>query len=68
MEGKDIADMRKRGGLTQEKLAEAVGVSKRHIVRLEKGETAVSTMLARRIAKACRQAIEERKAVLSAPL
>jgi len=68
MEGKDIADMRKRGGLIQEELAEAVGVSKRHVVRLEKGETAVSTMLARRIAKACRQAIEERKAELSKPL
>ena len=60
MKGTDVADLRKSAGLTQQRLADAIGVSRQHLVSLEKGKYQVSARLGRAIVTACRAAKAER--------
>lgn len=46
-----IEDLRKTRGLTQEELAQAVGVTRQTIIALEKGNYTPSVLLALKIAK-----------------
>ena len=46
-----IAQLRKAGRITQEELAEAVGVTRQTIISLENGRYNASLLLAHRIAK-----------------
>ena len=46
-----IAQLRKEGRITQEELAEAVGVTRQTIISLENGRYNASLLLAHRIAK-----------------
>ena len=46
-----IAQLRKEGRVTQEELAEAVGVTRQTIISLENGRYNASLLLAHRIAK-----------------
>lgn len=46
MVGQDIRRARKRQGLTQEALAERLGVSRHSIIRLERGEASLGLVQA----------------------
>ena len=54
-----IAQLRKEGRVTQEELAEAVGVTRQTIISLENGRYNASLLLAHRIAKYFGLTIEE---------
>ncbi len=54
-----IKELRKENGLTQLQLADAVGVSTRTIISLEKGQYNPSIMLAYKIARLFNTTIEE---------
>lgn len=54
-----IKELRKENGLTQLQLADAVGVSTRTIISLEKGQYNPSIMLAYKIARLFDTTIEE---------
>ena len=54
-----IAQLRKEGRITQEELAEAVGVTRQTIISLENGRYNASLLLAHRIAKYFGLTIEE---------
>jgi len=54
-----IKEYRARYGLTQEKLAEIVGVRRETIIFLEQGRYNPSLRLAHRVAKALKASIEE---------
>lgn len=54
-----IKDMRKRGKVTQDELARAVGVTRQTIISLENGRYNASLQLAHKIAKYFSVTIEE---------
>lgn len=54
-----IAQLRKAGRITQEELAEAVGVTRQTIISLESGRYNASLLLAHKIAKYFGLTIEE---------
>ena len=54
-----IAQLRKEGRITQEELAEAVGVTRQTIISLENGRYNASLLLAHKIAKYFGMTIEE---------
>ena len=54
-----IAQLRKAGRITQEELAEAVGVTRQTIISLENGRYNASLLLAHRLARYFGLAIEE---------
>ena len=54
-----IAQLRKEGRVTQEELAEAVGVTRQTIISLENGRYNASLLLAHRLARYFGLAIEE---------
>lgn len=54
-----IAQLRKAGRITQEELAEAVGVTRQTIISLENGRYNASLLLAHKIAKYFGMTIEE---------
>lgn len=49
--GKNVRKARKRLSLSQEELAEKIGISRNHMGRLERGEINVMLVLVERIAK-----------------
>ena len=55
----NIAFLRKRSGLTQESLAEMVGVTRQTIIALEKGNYVPSVLLALKIARCFREPVEK---------
>ena len=64
MEGRDamktlVKELRTKLGMTQQQLADAVGVSSRTIISIEKGQYNPSLMLAYRMAKAFGTSVEE---------
>lgn len=50
---------RTKAGITQEELAEKVGVSRQTIIAIEKGNYTPSVLLAMKIAKAFKKTVEE---------
>ena len=54
-----IAQLRKAGRITQEELAEAVGVTRQTIISLENGRYNASLLLAHRLAQYFHLTIEE---------
>jgi len=54
-----IKELRARYNLTQDELADMVGVSRQTMLYLEKGKYNPSLLLADRVAKALRSSIEE---------
>lgn len=54
-----IALLRKREGLTQEALAEMVGVTRQTIIALEKGNYIPSVLLALKLARCFREPVEK---------
>ena len=54
-----IAVFRKRAGLTQEALADLVGVTRQTIIALEKGNYVPSVLLAIKIARCFREPVEK---------
>ena len=54
-----IADLRRARRLTQEELAEAVGVTRQTIISLESGRSNASLLLAHRLARHFGLAIED---------
>ena len=54
-----IAQLRKAGRITQEELAEAVGVTRQTIISLENGRYNASLLLAHRLARYFGLAIDE---------
>ena len=54
-----IAELRKREKLTQEELADAVGVTRQTIISIENGKYTASLPLAYKIARFFGQSIEE---------
>jgi putative transcriptional regulator len=54
-----IKDLRAARGLTQEELAELVGVTRKTVNTVENGRFVPSTVLALRLAKALRVRVEE---------
>ena len=54
-----IAQLRKEGRVTQEELAEAVGVTRQTIISLENGRYNASLLLAHRLAQYFHLTIEE---------
>ena len=64
MEGRDamktlVKELRTRHGMTQQQLADAVSVSSRTIISIEKGQYNPSLMLAYRMAKVFGTSVEE---------
>jgi len=53
-----VHNMRKEKGVTQEELAEAVGVTRQTIIAIEKGNYTPSVMLALKIAKFFKKPVE----------
>ena len=51
--GQAITRARKRKGISQERLAEQIGTTRRHMIRLENGEHLPGTILRDRIVAAC---------------
>ena len=49
--GKDAQKTRKKMGISQEELAEIIGISRNHMGRIERGEVNISLRLATKIAK-----------------
>ena len=56
--GSQVAQARKRAGLTQQQLAEKVGVNRVSIARVEAGSRAPSMALALRIAEVLEESVE----------
>ncbi len=54
-----VFETRQRASLTQEELAEAVGVTRQTIIALERGNYVPSVLLALKIAKYFKQPIEK---------
>lgn len=54
-----IAHLRDRGGLTQQQLAEAVGVTRQTIIALERGNYTPSLLLAFKISRFFKKKIED---------
>ena len=54
-----VKELRTKHGMTQQQLADAVGVSSRTIISIEKGQYNPSLMLAYRMAKAFGTGVEE---------
>ena len=54
-----VLDVRKENGITQEQLAEAVGVTRQTIISIEKGNYVPSVLLAIRIAKHFKVPVEK---------
>ncbi len=54
-----VKELRTKHGMTQQQLADAVGVSSRTIISIEKGQYNPSLMLAYRMAKAFGVSVEE---------
>ena len=54
-----VKELRTRHGMTQQQLADAVGVSSRTIISIEKGQYNPSLMLAYRMAKVFGTSVEE---------
>ena len=57
--GTRIKELRARHNLTQDELAEMVGVSRQTMLYLEKGKYNPSLLLAYRVAKALKSSIDE---------
>jgi putative transcriptional regulator len=53
-----VSDFRQKHGLTQEELANHVGVTRQTIIALEKGNYVPSVLLALKIAKVFKQSLE----------
>lgn len=53
-----VAELRAHAGITQEALAEAVGVTRQTIIAIEKGNYAPSVVLAMKIAKFFKKPVE----------
>lgn len=72
--GDTMKRLRKRAGISQERLAAAVGTSRRHMIRLENGEHLPSTPLRDKIADAIEaprdaiQSADDDEEVASMPL
>ena len=54
-----VYELRSRAGITQEALAEAVGVTRQTIIAIEKGNYTPSVLLALKIAKFFKKPLEE---------
>lgn len=54
-----VNEVRQRTGVTQEELAEAVGVTRQTIIALEKGNYVPSVLLALKIARYFKQPVEK---------
>lgn len=54
-----VYELRTKSGITQEALAEAVGVTRQTIIAIEKGNYTPSVILALKIAKFFKQSLEE---------
>ena len=57
--GKQIYELRKKANLSQEQLAEKVGVSRQTISQIERGDYSPSVTLALKIAKVLNVSVEE---------
>ncbi|MBP2315449.1 helix-turn-helix transcriptional regulator [Azospirillum soli] len=66
--GDEIRSLRKQAGLTQAELAEALGITPRHVVRLESGETRASDDLGFRIVEACWARAKSGNAMIGEPV
>ena len=53
-----VSDLRTRASLTQEELADAVGVTRQTIIAIEKGNYRPSVVLALKLAKKFRTSVE----------
>ena len=54
-----IYDLRNKAGLTQEELAQKVGVTRQTIIAMEKGNYTPSVLLALNLAKVFKQPVEK---------
>jgi putative transcriptional regulator len=54
-----VYDLRSKVGITQEELAQSVGVTRQTIIAIEKGNYAPSMLLALKIAKFFKKPVEE---------
>ena len=54
-----VYKLRSKAGITQEMLADAVGVTRQTVIAIEKGNYTPSIMLALKIAKLFKQPVEE---------
>jgi putative transcriptional regulator len=54
-----VYELRTKSGITQEALAEAVGVTRQTIIAIEKGNYTPSVILALRIAKFFKKSVED---------
>ena len=54
-----VLDIRQKASMTQEELAQAVGVTRQTIIALEKGNYVPSVLLAMKIAKCFKQPVEK---------
>jgi putative transcriptional regulator len=55
----DVLTFRTRAGITQEALAEAVGVSRQTIIAIERGNYSPSVLLALKIARVFKASVED---------
>jgi putative transcriptional regulator len=53
-----VSDLRTKGGVTQERLADSVGVSRQTIIAIEKGNYTPSVMLALKIAEFFKEPVD----------
>lgn len=54
-----VYELRSKAGITQESLAEAIGVTRQTIIAIEKGKYTPSIILAFKIAKFFKKSLEE---------
>lgn len=54
-----VAELRARAGLTQEALADAVGVTRQTVIAIEKGNYTPSVLLALKISKFFKRSLED---------
>ena len=54
-----VYDLRTRSSVTQEALADAIGVTRQTIIAIEKGNYVPSTLLAMRIARFFKKSVED---------
>lgn len=54
-----VYELRSKAGITQESLAEAIGVTRQTIIAVEKGNYTPSVILALKIAKFFKKSLEE---------
>lgn len=54
-----VHELRNKAGITQEELAEAIGVTRQTIIAIEKGNYTPSVLLALKIAKFFKKSLEE---------